>query len=81
LKKGLPLRLVQLTESKSSTDGYTTVPIFSLSEDGLLLETEVEAYIVAGMSVPILLGEDYQQTYELALTTLMIEITWSERRK
>jgi len=36
--------------------------------DGALLESEVEAYVVPNMTVPILLGEDYQLNYELGVT-------------
>jgi hypothetical protein len=36
--------------------------------DGDILETEAEAYVIPGMTVPILLGEDYQQSYELNIT-------------
>lgn len=32
-----------------------------------MLSFEVEAYVVKGMRVPILLGEDFQRTYELGL--------------
>ncbi|KAJ7259458.1 hypothetical protein C8J57DRAFT_1515521 [Mycena rebaudengoi] len=39
-----------------------------LSEDDQLLEMEAEAYVVKGMSVPILLGEDFQVTYEIGIT-------------
>ncbi|KAJ7702724.1 hypothetical protein B0H17DRAFT_1176062 [Mycena rosella] len=33
-----------------------------------LIETEAEAYVVEGMGVPILLGEDYQLNYELGVS-------------
>lgn len=39
-----------------------------IGEDGELFEAEAEAYIVPGMTVPILLGEDFQLTYELGVT-------------
>ena len=32
-----------------------------------IIETEVEAYVVPGMSVPILLGEDNHLNYELTV--------------
>ncbi|KAJ6485993.1 hypothetical protein C8R45DRAFT_931015 [Mycena sanguinolenta] len=35
---------------------------------GEILQSEVEAYIVKGMTVPILLGEDYQLNYQLGVT-------------
>ena len=36
--------------------------------DGVILESEAKAYIVLNMTVPILLGEDYQLNYELGVT-------------
>ena len=42
-----------------------TLPIFVESEDGTRIQMEVEAYIVPGMSVDILLGEDYQQALKM----------------
>jgi hypothetical protein len=47
--------------------GYIRLPIFMTSSTGVIIETEAEAYIVPGMSVPILLGEDYQSAYELSI--------------
>ncbi|KAJ7077659.1 hypothetical protein B0H15DRAFT_924931 [Mycena belliarum] len=52
IKKGLPMRLIQLTQEESNIAGFITIPIFMLSDDG-------EAYVVPGMS-------DYSTTYELA---------------
>ena len=34
----------------------------------MILESEAEAYVVPNMTVPILLGEDYQLNYELGVT-------------
>ncbi|KAK0214690.1 hypothetical protein EDD85DRAFT_782752, partial [Armillaria nabsnona] len=45
--------------------GYIRLPIITKSEGRSLVETTIEAYIVPNMSVPILLGEDYQLNYEL----------------
>ena len=39
-----------------------------VTETGDVLETEAEAYVVPNMTVPILLGEDYQQSYEVSVT-------------
>ncbi|KAJ7176531.1 hypothetical protein C8R46DRAFT_1213104 [Mycena filopes] len=41
--------------------------VLTLSEQGELIETEVETYIVKGMTVPILLGEDYHINYNLSV--------------
>ncbi|KAJ7882129.1 hypothetical protein B0H13DRAFT_1890974 [Mycena leptocephala] len=68
IRAGIPMKLVQLTQEESGIQGFTVVPIFVISEEGEVLETEAEAYVVPGMSILILLGEDYQLNYELALT-------------
>ncbi|KAJ7227956.1 hypothetical protein C8J57DRAFT_1252193 [Mycena rebaudengoi] len=67
IKMGMPLKLIQLTQEESGIQGFTTVPIFVLTDEGLMIECEAEAYVVPGMSVPILLGEDFQGTYEIGL--------------
>jgi hypothetical protein len=48
--------------------GYTKLKILMPSTAGDILEMEAEAYVVKGMSVPILLGEDFQINYELGVT-------------
>ncbi|KAJ7081450.1 hypothetical protein C8R44DRAFT_557283, partial [Mycena epipterygia] len=68
IREGIPMKLIQLTQEEEGIQGYTNIPVFMMSEEGELIETEAEAYFVPGMSVPILLGEDYQVNYELALT-------------
>ena len=67
-KQGMRMQLWQLTDKDSSLKGFVRIPIIMQSEDGILLESEAEAYIVPGMTVPILLGEDYQLNYELGVT-------------
>ncbi|KAK0430000.1 hypothetical protein EV421DRAFT_1744636 [Armillaria borealis] len=67
IKKGAQMKLWQLTDKDADIEGYVTMPIFTLTENGKLIETEVESYLVPDMSVPILLGKDYQQNYELAV--------------
>ena len=39
-----------------------------MTDDGVVLESKAEAYVVPGMTVPILLGEDYQLTYEIGVS-------------
>ncbi|KAJ7079337.1 hypothetical protein C8R44DRAFT_550266, partial [Mycena epipterygia] len=68
IKQGMKMRLCELTSGEAQVQGYVTLTITVLSEEGDLLQTEAEAYIVPGMSVPILLGEDYQLTYELGIS-------------
>ncbi|PBK79373.1 hypothetical protein ARMGADRAFT_950949, partial [Armillaria gallica] len=65
IKKGIKMNLWQLTDKDSKIKGYVAIPIFTMSEQNELIETEVEVYLVPLMSVPILLGEDYQLNYEL----------------
>ncbi|PBK98142.1 hypothetical protein ARMGADRAFT_906222, partial [Armillaria gallica] len=67
IKKGIKMNLWQLTDKDSKIKGYVAIPIFTMSEQNELIETEVEAYLVLLMSMPILLGEDYQLNYELTV--------------
>lgn len=67
IRQGMKMRLWQLTSQNEALAGYVNVPLFVEAEDGTILETEIEAYIVPGMSVDILLGEDYQQSHEIAV--------------
>jgi len=68
IKQGMRMHLWQLTDKDSKLKGFVHIPIFLATETGNILETEVEAYIVPNMTVPILLGEDYQQSYEVSVT-------------
>ena len=61
------MKLYGLTESSAKMKGYILLPIFMTTTTGIVIETQVEAYIVLGMSVPILLGKDYQTAYELSV--------------
>lgn len=67
-KQGMRMQLWQLTDKDSSLKGFVHIPIMMQSEEGVLLESEAEVYIVPGMTVPILLGEDYQLNYEVGVT-------------
>ena len=68
VQQGMRMKLWQLTDKNSLLRGFLRIPIFMLTEDGITIESEAEAYVVPGMTVPILLGEDYQLTYELGVT-------------
>jgi hypothetical protein len=68
IQQGMRMRLWQLTDKDSVLRGFVRIPIFMMSDDGVMLETEAEAYVVPGMTVPILLGEDFQLTYELGVS-------------
>ncbi|KAJ7264720.1 hypothetical protein C8J57DRAFT_1230490 [Mycena rebaudengoi] len=67
IHEGHRMNLAQLTDSGTIIKGYMTLKILMLSEDGQLLEMEAEAYVVKGMSVPVLLGEDFQVNYEIGI--------------
>ena len=62
------MNLWQLMDKESTLRGFVRIPIFMMTDDGVVLESEAEAYVVPGMTVPILLGEDYQLTYELGVS-------------
>ena len=66
-QKGLKMDLWQLTDKDAKIQGYVQIPIFMESSEGVIIETEVEAYIVPNMTIPILLGEDYHLNYELTV--------------
>ena len=68
VQQGMRMRLWQLTDKDLTLKGFVRIPIFMTTDDGVTLELEAEAYVVPGMTVPILLGEDYQLTYEIAIT-------------
>ncbi|KAF8185077.1 hypothetical protein K438DRAFT_1452286, partial [Mycena galopus ATCC 62051] len=68
IREGHHMNLAQLTDQGTSIKGYTKLKVFMPASSGEILESEVEAYVVKGMSVPILLGEDYQLNYELSVT-------------
>ncbi|KAK0429926.1 hypothetical protein EV421DRAFT_1913704 [Armillaria borealis] len=64
LRQGPKMSLYQLTQGDTKLKGYVQTSIFIKAKNGELVETDVEAYVVFGMNVPILLGEDYQMNYE-----------------
>ncbi|EDR14134.1 uncharacterized protein LACBIDRAFT_321942 [Laccaria bicolor S238N-H82] len=66
-QKGLKMDLWQLTDKDSKIQGYVRIPIFMESSEGVIIETEAEAYVVPDMTIPILLGEDYHLNYELTV--------------
>jgi len=66
-RQGMRMQLWQLTNKDLSLKGFIRIPITMQSEDGTLLESKAEAYIIPGMMVPILLGEDYQLNYKVGV--------------
>ena len=68
IQQGMRMKLWQLTDKNEELKGYVRIPIFMETAEGVILESEAEAYVVPNMTVPILLGEDYQLNYELGVT-------------
>lgn len=67
IRQGIKMKLWQLTDKNACLEGYVNLPLYVESVDGSILQTEIEAYVVPDMSVDILLGEDYQQAYEMTI--------------
>jgi hypothetical protein len=42
--------------------------MYSKAQDGILVSFEVEVYVIRNMRVPLLLGEDFQLSYEIGVT-------------
>ncbi|KIY61425.1 hypothetical protein CYLTODRAFT_478632, partial [Cylindrobasidium torrendii FP15055 ss-10] len=68
LQKGRKLELYQLTSKERSIEGYCNLDLFTETEDGEVLQTNVEVYLVSGMTVPLLLGMDYHLNYKLTVS-------------
>ncbi|KAL1669786.1 hypothetical protein GGF50DRAFT_43509, partial [Schizophyllum commune] len=67
IREGMRMRLYHLT-GETKVLGYVKFPLFAEADSGELVRFDVEAYVVRGMKVPLLLGEDFQTTYELGVT-------------
>ncbi len=61
------MNLFQLTDKSCQIQGYMKISLFMTTEQDAQVKTEAEAYVVPGMTIPILLGEDYQLNYELTV--------------
>ncbi|KIJ58641.1 hypothetical protein HYDPIDRAFT_171209 [Hydnomerulius pinastri MD-312] len=68
LRQEAKMCLHYLTNKDARLENYVHVPVFMNATDGLVIETLAEAYVVPNMMVPILLGEDYHQTYEIGVS-------------
>ncbi|KAL1657618.1 hypothetical protein GGF50DRAFT_132050 [Schizophyllum commune] len=60
-------RLMQLTKKDAPVIGKVRLSFQIFCDDGTTLEMECEVQIVEGMTVPVLLGEDFQQAYEVSV--------------
>ncbi|RDB18869.1 hypothetical protein Hypma_014481 [Hypsizygus marmoreus] len=65
-KEGLRIKLYQLT-GQARVLGYVKTTLFAQATDDTIISFELEAYIVRDMRVPLLIGEDFQTSYELGL--------------
>ena len=69
VKKGQKIDLIQVTGS-TTISGYATLDLIFHMDDGLI-KIVVEAYVVKGMTMPFILGNDFMDQYS-------ISITWDE---
>jgi hypothetical protein len=67
LRTGRQMSLAQLTDQGTVIKGFVKLKVFMQTTSGELIRTEAEAYVVKGMTVPLLLGEDYQLNFELGV--------------
>ena len=65
IKTGQKINLIQVTGT-SKISGYITILIFFNSDSGPV-QIEVEAYVVKGMTTPIILGNDFADQYSISL--------------
>ncbi|EPS97051.1 hypothetical protein FOMPIDRAFT_43375, partial [Fomitopsis schrenkii] len=66
VQRGLRMNLFQLTNG-FKIDGFVRLPVLVQADDGDWLAFEGEFYVVPGMTSALLLGEDFQVTYELTV--------------
>ena len=64
--QGKKVTLSQVT-AKSSIEGYVDLPLFFSTKQGPI-QMDVEAYVVKGMTTPMILGNDFADQYSLSIT-------------
>jgi hypothetical protein len=64
-KTGRKINLVQLTGETSIT-GYVNLPVFFDTPEGTV-QMDIEAYVVKGMTTPLILGNDFADQFDLSL--------------
>ena len=67
LREGMRMKLYHLTGG-AKVLGYIKTELYATAQDESIVSFELEAYVVRNMNVPLLLGEDFQTTYELSVT-------------
>jgi len=63
-KEGMRMKLYHLM-GHTKVLGYVKTRLYTQAMDDTWICFELEAYVVQGMKVPLLLGEDFQTAYEL----------------
>ena len=63
-KEGMRMKLYHLT-GHAKVLGFVKTRLYTRATDGAWICFDLEAYVVRGMRVPLLLGEDFQTAYEL----------------
>ena len=66
LQRGMKLSLFELT-SQAKILGFINLTILMPTLEGQWLEFVEEAYVIPGMNVPVLLGEDFQVNFEISV--------------
>ena len=64
-KTGQKINLIQLTGATAIT-GYVNIPIYFGTPEGSV-QMDIEAYVVKGMTTPIILGNDFADQFDLSL--------------
>ena len=65
IKKGQKINLVQVT-GKASISGYVELDLYFRTKEGPV-KIRVEAYVVKGMTTPLILGNDFVDQYSLSV--------------
>ncbi|KAJ7691794.1 hypothetical protein B0H17DRAFT_934671 [Mycena rosella] len=67
IREGHKMSLAQLTDLGTAIKGYAILKVLMETTSGEIAELEAEAYVVKGMLVPVLLGENFQLTYQMGV--------------
>ncbi|KAJ7622403.1 hypothetical protein FB45DRAFT_1032069 [Roridomyces roridus] len=65
-REGVRTKLYRLT-GRAKVLGYVKLPLYMETKEKETVLFELEAYVVRNMKVPLLLGEDFQTSYELGV--------------
>ena len=65
LQQGQRVNLVQVTRN-ASISGYVDIDLYFHTPDGPV-KINVEAYVVKGMSTPLILGNDFADQYSISV--------------